>query len=107
MPHPQVLPAPLELVKLQLHSTALNLGPSRASFNISGLNPVASSTAVPVRERALSRACTRRNRSAATDFDALFGIARSSPAGHSFHRKNCSVVITLAASLTAVGSGGS
>jgi len=63
------------------------------------------SSAALVLGRAPARAGTLASRNAAKDFAALARIPRSSRDGRSNGRKKCSVVITLAASLTASGSG--
>jgi hypothetical protein len=75
-------------------------------INISGLNRELVSSATPVVRPVPAHAGRPPNRSAAKDFAAGGGIARSSRAGRSHGRKKCSVVITLAASLTASGSVG-
>ena len=61
---------------------------------------------LPRRGRAPARAGTRASRSAARDFASGARISHSSLAGRSNGRKECSVVITLAASLTASDSAG-
>jgi len=78
----------------------------RQPINISGLSRAPVSSAAPVPGRAPTRAGTLASRSAARDFAAGARISHSSQAGRSNGRKKCSVVITLAASLTASGSGG-
>src|ERR1017187_5436722 len=75
----------------------------RRPINISGFNRAPVTTHTPVPGRAPTRAGTLANRSAARDFAAGTRISHSSQAGRSNGRKKCSVVITLAASLTASG----
>src|SRR5437899_4068768 len=69
------------------------------------LNRALFSTAAPDLGRAPAHAGRHGNRSVVRDFAAPARILRSSRAGHQNGRKKCSVVITLAASVTASGSG--
>ena len=75
-------------------------------INISGLSRAPLASAAPVAGRAPPRAGRHVSRSVVKDFAAGLRIAHNSPAGRSNDRKKCSVVITLAASLTASGSAG-
>src|SRR5215469_1455152 len=98
-----MLPAQLELVKLQLHRQA-ECKASMAGDQYVQIKcaPVSSAALVP--GPAPERACTPRNKNAAADFDADGQIARSTPAGRRSARKKCSLVITLVVSLTGSGS---
>ncbi len=71
-----------------------------------GLNRAPVSSDAPVLGPAPAHAGTPASRSAVRDFAAGARIPRSSPAGRSHDRKKSSLLITLAASLTASGSGG-
>ena len=103
---PAGAPSAARAGEIPVASDCLNVRPAASPINISGLNRAPSSSAFPAPGRAPPRACTPANRSAVRDFAALDRIPRSSPAGHSYGRKKCAVVITLGASLTASGCGG-
>lgn len=79
----------------------------RPRINISGLSRAPVSNASPAPGRAPARADRHASRSVARDFAARARIPRSSPAGRMNGRKECWVVMTLATSSTASGSGGS
>src|SRR5579863_860431 len=87
-------------------SDRLNVRERRRADQYVGIKcaPVSSPALVP--GCALARAGTRANRSAARDFAVFARIPRSSRDGRRNGRKKCSVVITLAGSLTASSSGG-
>jgi hypothetical protein len=103
MTHAQMLPAPVELVKLQLHRQA-ECKVSLAGDQYARIKCVPVSIAAPALGPAPVLVGTRMNKSVAKDFAAGERIARSSPAGRMCARKKCSGVITLAASLTVSGS---
>jgi len=103
MAHPQVLPAPVELVKLQLHRQTECKG-SLADDQYVRIKCAPASSAAPVAAPAPTPAGIRANRSAAKDFAAAARIDRSTPAGRTCARKKSSGVITLAPSLIASGS---
>ena len=105
MAHPQVLPTPVELVKLQLHRQT-ECKRSLADDQYARIKCAPASSAAPVAAPAPAPAGIRANRSAAKDFAAAARIARSNPAGRTCARKKCSGVITLAPSLIASGSAG-
>src|SRR5207249_301986 len=86
-------------------SDRLNVSRRRQPINIPGLTRALFSSAAPDLGRAPAHAGRHGNRSVVRDFAAPARIFRSSPAGHKNGRKKCSVVITLAASVTASGSG--
>src|SRR5215472_19046168 len=103
MLHSQMLPTPLKLMKLQLHRQA-ECTVSRAGDQYVRIKYAPVSSAAPAPPPAPVRGGTKRNKSAAKGFAAVARSARSSPAGRTSARKNDSLVITLAASLSASAS---
>jgi hypothetical protein len=89
MTHAQMLPAPVELLKLQLHRQA-EFTVSLADDQYARIKCAPVSSAAPALGLAPALAGTRANRSAARDFAAAARIARSSPAGRTGVRKKCS-----------------
>ena len=84
--HTQMLPRPIELMKLQLHRQTECTG-ILALAQYVRIKCASVSSAGPALERAPALAGTRHNRNAATDFAAGARSARSTPAGRMSARK--------------------
>jgi hypothetical protein len=87
--HAQMLPAPVELMKLQLYRQG-ECTVSRAGDQYVRIKSAPVSSASPAPTLAPARAGTTHNKSAAMDFAAALQIARSSPAGRTCAQKKCS-----------------
>lgn len=87
--HSQMLPAPLELMKLQLHRQA-ECKPVSPADQYLRIKCAPASSAAPAAGRNPAPAGTPRNRSAAKGFAAAAQNARSTPAGRMGARKKCS-----------------